>query len=243
MQSIATEKVTLTSAQLRELSEVVAGFLNRKQAAMRELDHKSLKKLGNRQLSRLQQVIDREKYTALPDVQYFLGYTEEVAFHGFAPTTLQRAMRALMTAWNKASVTKGGDWVYTEAALLAAIDIHIPSLATLGKGDSNQLFFALTVNVDSVRQKGQDRPQAGIADIRKWSKANVDVVSFDEPVKPTPPAPIAMMTEKEAQAKVRETELQLQALKETQAQLQIDAAMTLPTIAPTLPLENGASAS
>ena len=226
MQSISSEKVTFTSTQLRELSEIIGGFLNRKQAMMRELDHKTLKKIGNRQLSRLQQVIDREKYASLPDVQYFLGYTEEVSFHGFAPTTLKTTIRMLLTAWNKQSVAKGGEWLYTEAALLAAIDTHVPSLTTLGKGDSNQLFVAFTVNVDAIRVKGQDRPQASLADIRKWSKANVDVISFEEPVKPAPPAPIAMMTAAEAIAKVKETELQLQALKESQAQLQIDAALT-----------------
>ena len=234
MQSIAIEKITLSSAQLRELGEVIAGFMNRKQAMMRELDHKTLKKVGQRQLSRLQQVIDREKYTTLPDVQHFLGYTEEVSFHGFAPTTLQRAVRTLMTAYNKASIAKGGEWIYSESALLAAVDVHVPSLTTLGKGDSNQLFFALTANVDVVRQKGQDRPQASLADIRKWSKANVDVVSFDPP-----PAPAPAMTSTEAIAKAQETQAQLQALKEAQAQLQIDAAIILPV----LPLENGASAS
>ena len=202
MQSIATEKVTLTSAQLRELSEVVAGFLNRKQAMMRELDHKSLKKVGQRQLSRLQQVIDREKYTSLPDVQYFLQYTEEVSFHGFAPTTLKNAIRTLVTAYNKQSVAKGGEWVYSESILLAAIDTHIPSLTTLGKGDSNQLFVALTINCDAVREKGEGRPQASLADIRKWSKANVEVVDFTPPPAPAPVAPvIPMLTEKEAQAR------------------------------------------
>ena len=242
MQSIASEKITLNSAQLREVSEVVAGFLNRKQSAMRELDHKSLKKVGQRQLSRLQQVVDKEKYTSLPDVQHFLGYTEEVAFHGFAPTTLQRAIRALATTYNKASIAKGGEWIYTESALLAAVDTHIPSLTTLGKGDSNQLFVAFSVNVDAVRQKGQDRPQASIADIRKWSKANVELVSFDPPPVPVSVPAVPMMTAQEAIAKVRETELQLQLLKEQQAQAQIDAAIALPTL-PVLPLENGASTS
>lgn len=232
----------------------VWSFLNRKKAYLGEMTLKERKAALAKARNRFFGNLREECRPSIEEAQFFVSYSESLPFGG-GHLTLQDAFRRLAAQYGLRDEETGA---VLDAAIVTAIVERVRAvLHSKGKktirpeyevapltADKNlhrwnpaALYFTQLSRLEAAEglfAKSED------SEVDKWTKVQVADVSLEpEPLPEKMKTVPMMMTAIEAIAKAQETQMQLQALKETKAQAQIDAAIILPV----LPLENGASAS